>query len=899
LLAGFQALLARTSGQDDLAVGSPIAGRNRVEIERLIGFFVNTLVMRGDLSGDRTGAPSFRELLGRVRETALAAYMHQDVPFEKLVEELAPERSLAHSPLFQVMFALQNFPQERIDLPDLSISPIVQETALAKFELGLTFTKDGGAKAGGELRADLDFAVDRFDPATILRMAGHLTALLEGATADPGQRLRDLPLLSAGERHQLRAEWNDTDVPVAPAAPGVVELFEAQARRSPEAVAVVLAGNEGEGLTYRELDRRASYLAERLRALGAGPGVPVGVCMERTPELAVAVLAVLKSGGAWLFLDPTHPPARLAFLLADAAVPVLVTRSHLLPSLPPHGARAVLLDELDEMGGEEASLAPPAPDSLAYLIYTSGTTGRPKAVLVEHGMLAATLAATRDLFRFGAGDRMPCLALPTFDIFLFELLSPLSTGGTAVLFPLHPALDVERLVDRLGELTCLHAVPALMRHIVDSLRHRGAGAPDIGPNIGPNVGKLRAVFVGGDAVPAELLEELREVFPAARIWVLYGPTEGTILCTAHPVPSLPEPAQSLLGRPLAGAVLDIRCAEGERLPIGVPGELWIGGTGVTRGYLGQGELTAEKYVLCEGRRFYRSGDRVRRRADGALEFLGRLDHQVKLRGFRIELGEVENALGRHPEVRDAVALVREEDSGRRLVAYVVRRLAAEIAPGEAADQAAAADADHVADWQALYEETYGRAAEAEDATFNLEGWNSSYTGELIPAGEMHEWVDHTVARVLALEGRRILEVGCGTGLLLFRIAPGVELYQGTDFSRMALEGIRRQIERMGGLPQVSLVHRQADDWSGVAPGSFDTVVLNSVAQYFPGIDYLTRTVQEAVGSIASGGRIFLGDLRSLSLLESLHTSVELHRSPEELPVEELRRRIVRRLAGEE
>ncbi len=866
LLAGFQSLLSRLSGQDDFAVGTPVAGRNRVETEGLIGFFVNTLVLRGNV----TGKPTFRELLGRVRETALAAYMHQDVPFERLVEDLAPERSLAHTPLFQVMFALQNFPYERVHLPGLSITSSLRESATAKFELGLTFME-----AGGELGARLDFAADLFDAATILRLASHLPALLAAGTADPGRSLQDLPLLSDGERHQLRAEWNDTSVP---AAPGVIELFAAQALRSPEAVAVTDAGGS---LTYRALDRRSNFLAQRLRALGAGPGVPVGLCVERTADLVVAALAILKSGGAWLSLDPSHPRGRLAFLLEDAAVPLLVVQQHLLPILPPYVGKTILMDETGEES--EVPLGLPAADSLAYLIYTSGTTGRPKAVMVEHGMLAATLAATRALFGFVAGDRMPCLALSTFDIFLFELFSPLLSGGTAVLFPLRPALDVEGLVDRLGEMTCLHAVPALMRQVVDAVRRRSV-----------DVEKLRAVFVGGDAVPAELLEDLRETFPAAQVWVLYGPTEGTILCTAHLVPPVPEPALPLLGRPLPGAVVDVRDAhdaDAELLPIGVPGELWIGGRGVTRGYLGRAELTAEKYVVRGGERFYRSGDRVRRLADGTLEFLGRLDQQVKLRGFRIELGEVESSLGRHAEVREAVALVQNDPSGQRLVAYVVRETEG-FAP-----EAATAATDHVTAWQALYEETYGQTQA--DATFNLEGWNSSYTGEPIPAEEMREWVERTVERVLALGGRRILEVGCGTGLLLFRVAPGAEIYQGTDFSSVALEGIHRQIERMGGLPGVSLACRTADDWSGVAPGDFDTVVLNSVAQYFPGIDYLTRAVEGAVASVAPGGRIFLGDLRSLPLLEALQTSVEVYRSAGDLPVEELRRRILRRLATEE
>src|SRR6185369_13098186 len=357
-------------------------------------------------------------------------------------------RSLTHTPLFQVMLTLQNFPSEGFAIAGLSIAPVPLEAASEKFDLELTFTEEGGG-----LTARLDYAGDLFDASTIRRMAGHLIALLEGAAQSgqtgPDLRVQDLPLLSAGERHQLETEWNDTAVPSSPETPGVVELFEAQARRSPEARAVVLAwdaGGAGAGLTYRELDRRANDLAGRLRVAGVGPEVPVGLCVEHGPELVVGLLGILKSGGAWLPLDPAHPRARRELLLEDAAVPVLVT----------DGTEAPLHIEILRPAGQPfAAPGLRSERDLAYLIYTSGTTGRPKAVQVEHGMLAATLAAAQSRFRFGADARMPCLALSTFDIVLFELLSPLLAGGTAVLFPRQPAPDIELLVDRLGELTCL------------------------------------------------------------------------------------------------------------------------------------------------------------------------------------------------------------------------------------------------------------------------------------------------------------------------------------------------------------------------------------------------------------------------------------------------------------
>ncbi|HYG62721.1 MAG TPA: amino acid adenylation domain-containing protein, partial [Thermoanaerobaculia bacterium] len=656
-LGAWAVLLGRYGGEEDVVFGSVVSGRPAAlpGVESMVGLFINSVPVRARVKGGEALPAWLRDL--QERRLALADGEHAPLSLIQGWSEVP-----SGAPLFETLHVFENYPAA--DLGGLRAADLRSfETTHYPVTLAVT--------AGDRLSLRLTVDRARVEETAAPRLIHHLGVLLAGMAEAPERRLGEIPLLSAGERQQLQLEWNDAALP---AAPGVVELFTAQAHRSPEAMAVVPApaGDGGEGLTYAELDRRSDRLAGRLRSLGVGPEVPVGLCVEHTPELAVAVLGIFKSGGALLALDPAHPPARLSLLLEDAAVPVLVTQPHLQKGLPPHGARVVLLDgeeDGDEDGRESA--APPAPDSLAYLIYTSGTTGRPKAVQVEHGTLAATLAATRERFGFAAGERMPCLALPTFDIFLFELLTPLLTGGAAVLLPLRPVLDVERLVDRLGELTCLHAVPALMRQIVDALRRRSAAAAD--------VGGVRHVFVGGDVVPSELLEELRETFPAARVWVLYGPTEATIVCAAHPVPPPPAPARSLLGRPLGGTVLHVCAPDGGLLPPGVAGELWIGGAGVARGYRGRDELTAERYVRRGGDRFYRSGDRVRRLPDGTLEFLGRLDQQVKVRGIRVEPGEIEAALAAQPGVREAVVVLREDTAGeRRLVAYV----AGDAAPEE-------------------------------------------------------------------------------------------------------------------------------------------------------------------------------------------------------------------------
>ncbi len=663
LLAGFQALLSRYSGQEDVVVGTPIAGRNRAELEGLIGFFVNTLVLRGDLAGD----PTFGELLARVREATLGAQAHQDLPFERLLDELGVERSLSHTPLFQVMFALQNVERGQLRLPGLELETVRTGTETAKFDLNLVIVETGDRVEGR-----LSFRADLFEPATVARMAGHLRTLLEAVAEHPGLRLSRVELLGDEERARVVEEWNATALPL-PTHRAVHQVVADWAVRTPEAVAVRF---HDRSLSYAELDRLARRLARALRDRGVGPEVRVGICAERSPEMLVAVLGVLRAGGAYVPLDPAYPAERLAYLLEDSAVGVLLTQERLLERLPPCTAEVVLLDApLPDAPGGDAEPGVAA-EQLAYVIYTSGSTGRPKGVRVPHRALLNTLLGARASFGFGPGDVLPGVSSFAFDIWLFESLLPLVCGATARVVPSEQVLATDELVRTLEEATALHAVPVLMRQVVQAVAS--------GPGTLP---RMRRVFVGGDAVPPALLGEMRRVFPAAEVDVLYGPTEGTIICAHAPVREGRVRGHPI-GRPLPNARLYVVDAAGSVVPVGVGGELWIAGAGVARDYQGRAELTAEKWVPDPfsgeaGARVYRSGDRVRWTAAGELEFLGRTDAQVKVRGFRIEPGEVEAALEGHAGVREAVVVVREDAPGeRRLVGYVVPREGEEPTAGE-------------------------------------------------------------------------------------------------------------------------------------------------------------------------------------------------------------------------
>jgi surfactin family lipopeptide synthetase A len=646
LLAAFQVLLRRYTGQTDLVVGTPIANRTRQEIEPLIGFFVNLLALRTDLGGD----PSFREVLGRVREVCLGAYAHQDLPFEKLVEELAPTRDLSRAPLVQVTLALQNTAGQTLELAGLGVRDVSVEGG-ARFDLGLSL-----AESAEGLLATAEYSTDLFRAATIERLLGHFATLLDGVVADPERRVGELPLLGPAERRQLLVDWNATARPYPAAC--LHELFAAQAARTPEAVAVVCGE---ERLSYRELDARANQLAHYLQARGVGPETLVALGAARVPALVVGVLGILKAGGAYVPLDPAYPPERRELILADTQAPLLLTSGD-ETALAGSGTAVVRLDrDWAVIAGAPTSPPPSAatPQHLAYVIYTSGSTGRPKGVAIEHHSVVNLVTGSQELFTIGPGDRLLQFASLNFDVSVWEIFTALLSGATLVLGPaetLHSPPELAQLMSVEG-ITVADLPPAILAHL----------PPDCCPT-------LRISITGMESFAGELIN--RWARPGRRIFNGYGPTEATVVVTFQECSGRTWEHSPPIGRPMANQRVYLLDEWGQPVPIGVPGELYLGGVGLARGYLHRPELTAQKFLpdpfVADGTaRLYRTGDRARYLADGSIEFLGRLDQQVKVRGYRIEPGEIEAALRRHPALQEAVVVAREDVPGeKRLVAYV-------------------------------------------------------------------------------------------------------------------------------------------------------------------------------------------------------------------------------------
>jgi amino acid adenylation domain-containing protein len=646
LVAGFDVVLQRYSRSDDVVIGTAVSGRHYEGLLPLIGFFSNTLPLRVDLGGD----PTFADLLARVRTVVLMAQAHQDVPFEKLVEVVNPERNPAHAPIFQTLVTLNTEPLAGATLAGATLEQLdVLDWDWSRFDLSFILLERGEGGIGGFA----EYASDLFDAGTVERMLGHVETVLAAAVADPSRPISELAMLTEPERAALET-WNRTETPYPVAR--LDELFAEQAARTPEATAVVCDGRE---LTYRDLDERSTSLAEALRGLGVGRDSLVGICLDRTLELPVALLGVLKSGAAYVPVDPSYPPERRAFLLEDAAAPVLITQERLLAELEGAAPHVLCVDrELTRGGAAADAPVTGTAEDVAYVIYTSGSTGRPKGVEIRHRSVVNLMTHMRERPGIEAGETLVNLTTAAFDLSVPDFYLPLLNGGRLVIAPREATLDAGRLAQLLDDADVVQATPTTWQLLVD--------------NDWPGRARLKIVC-GGEPVSRELANELDARGQSS--WHMYGPTETTVWSSIAELRAADGPV--LIGGPIANTSFHVLDEHGHHVPVGVPGELHIGGAGVARGYRNRPDLTEEKFVpnaFEDGThpRLYRTGDLVRWRPGGMLEFLGRIDQQIKLRGFRIELGEIESVLAAHPSVAACCAVVREDIPGdRRLVAYVV------------------------------------------------------------------------------------------------------------------------------------------------------------------------------------------------------------------------------------
>ncbi|MCK1795095.1 amino acid adenylation domain-containing protein [Streptomyces sp. XM4193] len=867
------ALLSKLGAGEDVPLGISIAGRTDEALDDLVGFLVNTLVLRTDLSGD----PRFDDLLGKARTDGLAAFANQDLPFERLVEAVNPERSAGRHPLIQIGLGFQNNETPVLDLPGLDAWIEPADTHTAKLDLLFDFREvqgeepdeeSGSAGTPDHMACAVEYATDLYDRSTVELLISRLVRLLDQATGQPGRRLSELDVLDADERRRLLVEWNDTESETHLGT--LPELFTAQVERTPQATAVV-AGDEE--LTYAELSARVNRLARELVVRGIGAEDRVLLVIPKSVDLVVAQLAVVTAGAAFVPVDPGYPRDRVTFMARDARPAMLLTCTEVadlavevLPELP----RLVIDSEtgsariarrrseplIDADRREPTSIA-----HAAYVIYTSGSTGRPKGVVVTHRGIGNLASAQIERFAIEPDSRVVQYAAPSFDAAISETSITLLRGATLILPVGEGLLLGEALARFLTERRVTHAtIPPVALTGLDP-----AAVP-----------AGLTLTVAGEACSADLVGTWSQ---GRRMINAYGPTETTVCATmSQPLSGAVTPP---IGTPIANAqvyVLDSRLSP---VPCGVVGELYVSGVNLARGYLGRSGLTSERFVANPfgepGARMYRTGDVVRWRADGQLDFVGRADDQVKLRGFRVELDEITSVLNEQAQVASAAVVIREDRPGdRRLVGYVVPT------EGGEASRDVSLETDQVDKWQVINDEVYG-AASVEDGPplgENFAGWHSSYDSSVLPDEEMRAWRAATVERILELRPRRVLEIGVGAGLIMAPVAPHVDLYWGTDLSGTVIETLRSQTRQDPVLAErTRFTACPAHVLEGLPTGTFDTVVVNSVAQYFPSVEYLVDVIGKAFTLLGESGSVFLGDIRDLRLLHCMRAAIHRLANP--------------------
>ncbi|MEH2307104.1 amino acid adenylation domain-containing protein [Nostoc sp.] len=866
LLTAFSILLSRYSRQEDLCIGSAIANRTHSNTEPLIGFFVNTLVLRSKIKQEQ----GFSQLLQQTRQTCLDAYAHQDIPFEYLVEQLQPERSLSHNPLFQVMMVFQNTQEagKNISLPGLDIQYLEQSLPFAKFDLTLDL-----CERDGQLHCMWEYATDLFEVETIQRMAGHFEVLLEAIAQNPQQPISKLPLITTAEIQQLQI-WNQTNINY-PKNQTLVSLFEQQAAQTPDKIAVVF---EDQSLSYQELNQKANQLAHYLLELKKEQQLPdnplIAICVERSLSMLIGLFAILKAGGAYVPIDPSYPQERIHLMLEDSNVSVLLTTNANKKQLPleklKNPCQVVFLEKETWANQPTNNLnLQSSPDDLAYVIYTSGSTGRPKGVAIAQYSPVALVKWAHSVYSTEQLAGVLASTSICFDLSIFEIFVPLTQGGSAIV--VENALYIEQACKSPVPITLINTVPS-------------AAAELLNMNAIPS--SVQVINLAGEPLKNRLVQALYQTTFVTEVYNLYGPSEDTTYSTFTKVAKNAQ-HEPTIGKAIANTRIYILDTHNQPLPPGIPGELCIAGAGLAQGYLNRPDLSAEKFIhlnlFNQTEQIYKTGDLARWLPDGNLQYLGRIDRQVKLRGFRIELGEIEASLLKHSKIQEAVVIIREDsDFDQRLVAYIV--------PTGTEDEDL--QDEQVELWQQVFNDAYHKSQDPEDdPTLNLASWNDSYTDKPYPKVVMQEWRDKTIDQILELAPKRVWEIGCGTGMLLLKIAPHCQKYLGTDIAAAGLHYIEQHLQQQSLKEKVTLKQSAANQFNGIEKNNYDLVILNSVIQYFPSLDYLLEVIGGAVSAVRNQGKIFIGDVRNLHLLEVFHTAVKFYRAPDKLSIKDLRQQI--------
>ncbi|MGV8004650.1 amino acid adenylation domain-containing protein [Photorhabdus temperata subsp. temperata] len=897
LETAFAVLLSRYSSEKDILVGMPLAGRRHRDTESLIGFFVNSLVIRTDLSGQ----PTFSELLKQNSRTILDAYAHQDLPFEMLVEKISPERNLNYNPIFQIMFAVQNNQRDTTLEQDSIVTSKERSLLTTRFDLEVHIYEEDE----GELSIGWISDSSLFRNATINRLIANYDILLtnivdvmkhHAGISEPS--VHDIPLLADAERSILLHEWSGPQIPYQ-TGKCFHELVEDRVSQHPEKNALIFGDDT---LSYQSLNEQANQLAHYLLEQGIIPDTLVALCIPRSLQAVVALMGILKAGGAYVPLDPSYPKARLQYMLDHSEVEFILTETHLVEKLPISQQKVICLDteivqsQLQHMPTDNITERPlPLTENhLAYVIYTSGSTGKPKGVMLEHRGWVNLAFSQADLFGIDSHCRGLQFASWSFDAMILEMSMTLAYGATLHLISENQRRSPELLDEVVEKHQITHAVlpPALLPHL--------------------NFNKWRSVstlLLAGEAVPPQIAVRWSQ---NRKLFNVYGPTE----CTSIVTTALLTDEKITIGKPLPNVVMRILDLEGNLAPMGVIGELYIGGVQLARGYRNSPEITARQFICdpfsshsTDGRenRLYRTGDLVRWTPDGQLEFIGRVDSQVKIRSHRIELGEIETVLSGHDALSGAVVIVYGQDEDKKLIAYVCP------STGWLGEKAVEFNASSVENWTEIFDEQYRqpttastqkestqkentRDAVASDSDFG--GWMNSYTEQPIALEQMEEWLAGIMHRIKALHPHRLLEIGCGTGLLLYRYAEQCESVVATDISAEVLNR-HQHILQQRGWSHVQLRRGDALNLGTLSADEFDTVVINSVVQYFPNVQYLEKVLEQLIPAVEAGGKILLGDIRNLDLLTAHATAIEQsHLNGQRIQVGTLANRIQRRLQQE-